>query len=129
MFDLDGRTMSVSSTAANGVVNSSTRLRFSQSENRVWARYAGGDVTRGWLVGRWAGDQLAFRYAQREREGTIHGGSSVCDVRRLPNGCMRLIEHFTWSTRMGSGVNVFDELADEGHSGGSAPGRVVWWRH
>lgn len=110
MIDLDGRTMFVSATAATGIVGSNTRLHFSQRGSRVAARYSGGDVARGWLVGRWIGEQLTFRYLQHERDGAIHGGHSVCDVVRLENGRARIIENFTWKTRAGSGTNVFDEV-------------------
>lgn len=109
MIDLDGTTMYVSGTDAIGVVSEDTRLYFRQHGERVWARYAGGKVTRGWLIGRWSSDVLCFRYAQVE-DGRVHAGRSECDVQRLPNGNLRLVEHFAWSTRPGSGVNVFDEL-------------------
>lgn len=110
MIDLNGLTMFVSATAANGVVDSGTRLHFLHRGNRIAARYAGGNVQRGWLVGRWIGDQVTFRYAQREGETAIHGGRSVCEVQRLADGRIRIIEHFTWTTRVGSGTNVFDEV-------------------
>ena len=103
--------MYVSSTAANGVVDAATRLSFRQTGERVIARYAGGDVLRGLLVGRSGGGRLVFRYAQRERDGTIHGGRSTCDVVKH-EGRTRVIEQFTWTTRAGSGVNVFDEVVD-----------------
>lgn len=110
MINLDGLTMLVSQTAADGVVGSDTRLYFSQRGDRVFARYFGGRVSRGWLVGRYAGDKLTFRYAQREDGNGIHGGTSVCEVRRLETGRAQIIEHFQWSTRAGSGVNVFAEV-------------------
>jgi hypothetical protein len=110
MRKLDGVTMFVSTTAAAGVVSGETRLHFTQRGRRVAAWYAGGRVLRGWLVGSWDGDVLRFRYAQREEASCIHGGQSVCVVEELPDGRLRLIEHFSWSTRSGSGVNVFDEL-------------------
>jgi hypothetical protein len=102
--------MFVSSTAATGVVSGETRLNFEQRGERVWARYAGGKVARGWLVGRWTANSLQFRYAQIEDSRAIHAGHSTCNVKRLPDGRLRLIEHFAWSTRIGSGINVFDEL-------------------
>ena len=114
MVNLDGLEMQVTSTAANGVVGSDTRLHFVQRGNRVVARYSGGAVARGWLAGRVAGSALVFRYAQREQSGAIHGGRSVCQVERLGNGRTRIIEHFTWTTRSGSGTNVFDECAARG---------------
>ncbi len=110
MIDLDGVVMHVSATAANGVVDSSTLLRFRQRGGRVWATYGGGRVRRGWLVGRFADDRLRFRYAQSEVDGSIHGGRSQCEVRRMETGLVRIVEHFAWSTRTGHGINVFDEL-------------------
>src|SRR5262245_52182516 len=113
MIDLDGLTMYVSSTAASGVVGKSTRLHFSQKGGRVFARYSGGAVKRGCLIGAWAGSELRFRYVQREAEGSIQGGRSVCDVEHRGDGRVRIVERFTWSTRAGTGVNVFDEVDRE----------------
>jgi hypothetical protein len=108
MIDLDGLAMFVSSTDAIGVVDRDTCLHFRQRAGRVWARYAGGAVARGWLVGRWHGAVLRFRYAQVE-SGRLHAGRSVCDAVRLPDGRLRLVEHFTWRTRTGSGTNHFEQ--------------------
>lgn len=114
MMNLDGLTMFVSSTAATGVVSAQTRLHFAQRGERVCARYAGGSVSHGWLVGWCAGSTLRFRYAQCEDGRSIHGGESVCDVQQLSDGRVRIIEHFAWSTRPGSSINVFDELPRAG---------------
>ena len=110
MIDLDGRHMYVSSTGAAGVVGADTRLDFVQRGSRVAARYGGGRVERGWLVGALSGTGLTFRYVQRETSGHMHGGHSVCTVRRLADGRIRIMERFTWTTRTGSGTNVFDEI-------------------
>lgn len=108
MEQLDSLTLYVSTTDAIGVVDANTRLHFRQRNDRVWARYAGGSVERGWLVGRWEGDVLRFRYAQVEGN-RIDAGISTCHVARLGDGRLRLHEYFTWRTREGSGVNVFDQ--------------------
>ena len=113
-MDLDGRVMTVSDRAPNGVVGAGTRLRFSQAGERVLGRYSGGKVQRGCLVGRIAGAEFAFRYLQREESGELHGGQSHCEVQRLSDGRLRLVEHFAWNTREGTGVNVFEELPGEG---------------
>ncbi|MEO8621828.1 MAG: hypothetical protein ABI625_12235 [bacterium] len=110
MIDFDGLTMFVSSTAATGVVSGETHLHFTQRGRRVVARYAGGQVARGWLAGRCVDSTLRFRYAQREDDGRIHAGDSVCEVVRRADGRLRVIEHFTWRTREATGTNVFDEL-------------------
>lgn len=109
-MNLDGLTMYVSSTASIGVVDAGTLLHFTQNGSRVLARYSGGSIRRGYLVGDIEGEKLRYRYTQVEGGGEIHGGSSLCDVETLPDGRTRIVEHFTWRTRVGSGDNVFDEL-------------------
>jgi len=109
-MNLDGLTLYVSSTASNGVVGGDTLLHFTQRGSRVLARYGGGSIKRGYLVGDIQDERLRFRYTQVEASGEIHGGRSVCDVMTLPDGRARIVEHFTWRTREGSGDNVFDEI-------------------
>lgn len=109
--------MFVSSTANNLVVDASTRLAFIQRGERVLGRYHGGRVRRGYLVGAISGSVLTFRYAQTEETGEVHAGTSRCDVLRLPSGRLRIVEHFVWKTRTGSGTNAFDEAErDRGSS-------------
>ena len=108
-MSIDGLVMYVSATAERGVVDSDTRVHFRQKGSRVLGRYGGGAVVRGCLVGHLTGSRLVFRYAQVEASGAIHGGSSVCEVVSHVDGRTRILEHFTWRTRSGSGTNVFDE--------------------
>ena len=110
-MNLDQLTFRVSATAPDGIVSSSTRLRFAQRGSRVFGRYGGGTVRRGVLVGAVAGSTMRFRYAQVELTGHVHGGHSVCDIERLADGRLRLHEHFTWETRSGSGTNAFVQVA------------------
>jgi hypothetical protein len=109
-MNLDGIRMYVSSAAEQGVVSSETRIHFIQKGPRVLGRYRGGSIGRGYLIGRLTGGELNFRYTQREASGEIHGGRSVCEVDRTADGRVRIVEHFTWRTRAGSGTNVFEEI-------------------
>ena len=109
-MNLNRLTLRVSSTASNGVVGSGTFLHFIQKGSRVLACYSGGSIKRGCLVGEVSGSELTYRYTQIEGSGEIHGGSAICDLLTLPDGRTRIVEHFTWRTREGSGDNVFEEL-------------------
>jgi hypothetical protein len=109
-MNLNGLTMYVSTTADIGVVGAGTLLHFTQKGDRVLARYGGGSIKRGYLVGEMSEGSLSFRYTQLEASGEIHGGSSNCDLVTLPDGRTRIVEHFTWRTREGSGDNIFDEV-------------------
>lgn len=110
---LDGRRMRVRSTDAIGVVGAGTRLHFIQRGTRVAARYAGGSIRRGWLVGRRDDDTVTYRYAQVETSGELHAGRAVCEVHALPDGRLRMREHFHWTTRPGTGTNEFEEVEVE----------------
>jgi hypothetical protein len=109
-INLDGAVMYVSSTDDRGVVDAETRLYFTQKESRVFARYSGGSIRRGCLVGTLYGSELAFRYTQVEDSGQIHGGRSICEVQCWEQAGLRVLEHFTWATRSGSGTNIFEEI-------------------
>jgi len=102
--------MRVVKTAANGVVGADTIFDFSQSEEVVTAIYRGGRITIGYLVGTVTEDSLTFRYIQLESSGKLDGGSSSCDIEILEDGRIRLIEHFQWDSRDGSGTNVFEQI-------------------
>jgi len=109
-MNLDRIVMYVSSTADQGVVGAGTRLRFTQNGSRVLGRYSGGAISRGFLVGTLSGSQLVFRYAQVEASGEIHAGRSICEVGYRSDRRIRIVEHFAWRTRPGSGTNVFEEI-------------------
>jgi len=111
MLILDGRLMYVSCSAERGVVGSDTRIFFTQKGTRVLGRYRGGSVERGCLVGTVTGATLLFRYVQKEASGELHAGRSICELKQLEDGRIRVLEHFRWSTREGQGTNVFDEVS------------------
>jgi hypothetical protein len=95
------------------VVDAGTRLQFVQRGARILARYAGGRICRGVLAGELSSGGLQFHFLQRESTGELHSGDSTCEVSESPDGRLRLIEHFAWRTRAGSGTNVFEEIHHE----------------
>ena len=108
-YSLHGKRMRVLQTAESGVVGSGTRLVFEESDSVITARYDGGAVVVGYLVGRRTGQQAMFRYAQISTSGEVDGGVSQCDL-AITDGRLRLHEHFRWESRTGEGLNVFEEL-------------------
>ena len=110
-ISLDGVRMNVTQTAPGGVVDARTIFEFSQTGTIVEARYEGGEIAAGRLIGHFINGQLAFRYVQMTRSGSLDSGASMCDVECGVDGRLRLIEHFEWGSREGTGTNVFTELA------------------
>ncbi|HEX5209110.1 MAG TPA: hypothetical protein VFW10_15130 [Steroidobacteraceae bacterium] len=102
--------MTVSSSGAHSVVDASTVLTFEQQGNVVSARYRGGEIVDGYLIGHLQGWSLRFRYVQADRSGRLDAGVSEGVLDRLADGRLRLIEHYQWLTRPERGTNTFEEI-------------------
>jgi uncharacterized membrane protein len=108
---LDGLRMRTTWASSAGVVDPETVLVFEQAGRTFSARYRGGAIFDGLLVGRVlnAGN-VEFRYVQADQSGRIDQGFSTGVISRVSSGRVRLVETFQWITRPGGGVNVFEEI-------------------
>ena len=110
-FNLDSLKMNVIKTAEQGVVNEDTIFDFKQTENFVSAEYSGGHILKGFLVGTVEGNHFQFNYCQKQIDGKLDNGASICEVTKNENGRIRIIERFEWESRPGeTGVNIFEEI-------------------
>jgi hypothetical protein len=109
-LDFTGRRMRVRATDAVGVVSDETVLVFEQAGQVVSARYRGGSIVDGYLIGLLQENILSFRYVQADKSGRLHAGVSTGTIEILADGRLRLIEEFEWITRSGKGTNVFEEI-------------------
>jgi len=110
-MNLDNIKMNVIKTAPNGVVNDLTIFTFSQTDNVVSATYCGGEILKGYLVGRVDKDKLSFCYCQLQTNGKMDNGQSECDIVIGEIQKIQLIERFEWGSREDkNGVNIFQEL-------------------
>jgi hypothetical protein len=96
--------------SATGVIDRATLFQFAEHDRVVTASYEGGRVRHGYLIGLRSANRLEFRYLQIDDAGVIDSGSSTCELTILPDGRVRLTEHFTWATRDGAGTNVIEEV-------------------
>jgi hypothetical protein len=111
MIDLNNIKMNVIETAENGVVNKDTIFDFTQKDNYVEAKYSGGKIKNGFLVGLINENILEFSYCQLQTEGTLDNGGPRSELAISRKGKIRLIEHFEWKSRSGeSGINIFEEI-------------------
>jgi len=106
--------MTTSATDALGECSAETVLHFEQLGNVVSARYRGGQVIDGYLIGVLNLNKIAFRYVQIGAKLEVDGGHSEGEFEVLTDGRLQLTEHFHWDTRCGSGTNVFIQVGDTG---------------
>jgi hypothetical protein len=109
-ISLDGIKMHVASTADCGEVNSETLFEFTQNGTVVSAKYSGGKIKLGYLVGNMNSNKFDFRYTQVDEDGRLDGGYSTCEVSKMADGRIKILEHFKWESREGTGTNIFEEI-------------------
>ncbi len=113
VLSLDGVYMRPVAATGHGEVDRETLFSFSQQGPVVSARYSGGVIQLGFLIGTLAEDRLAWRYVQADHAGRLDGGHAHCELLRLPDGRIRLTEHFSWGSREGSGSNVLEQIPSD----------------
>jgi len=111
---LDGRFFSPAAKGAEAEASPETTFEYHERDGLIWARYQGGAVRLGFLVGTREGDRLDFRYAQVNESGETASGHCATVVSTLPDGRVRLDETWEWESKPGSGTNVTEEVRDTG---------------
>lgn len=107
---LDGRTFHDVSPAHAGDVGGDTVFAYHEDpDGTVWARYDGGAVRLGFLVGTRNGDALDFRYAHVTTQGATATGRCTSGIEVLADGRLRLHETWAWESRTGTGTSVLEE--------------------
>ena len=107
---LDGRTFrGAGEKAEMGEATAATVFEYHEDDGVVWARYEGGVVRLGFLVGTRDGDRLEFRYSQLNVKGETSNGRCATTITILADGRIRLDEDWSWESKPGSGVSAVEE--------------------
>ena len=108
---LDGRAFRHAEMSAEGEGSEETVFEYHEHDGVVWARYKGGAVRLGFLVGTRDGDRLDFRYSQLNESGETANGHCSTTISVLPDGRLRLNEAWEWESKPGSGTSTEEEIA------------------
>ena len=96
--------------SAEGEGSEETVFEYHESDGVIWARYHGGAVRLGFLVGTRDGDRLDFRYSQLNESGETSNGHCATTISELPDGRLRLAEVWEWESKLGSGTSTEEEI-------------------
>jgi len=107
---LEGRRFKAAELSGEGEVGEGTVFDYHERDGVVWARYEGGTVRLGFLVGTREADRLEFRYSQVNTLGETSSGRCVSTVRALADGRLRLDERWAWESRPGEGTSAVEEV-------------------
>lgn len=96
-----------------GDVGADTRFEYHEAPDGViWARYAGGTVRLGHLVGTRDGDRLDFRYSHVTTAGSTASGRCRSRIVVRADGLLEFYEAWEWESQPGAGTSVVRELRD-----------------
>jgi hypothetical protein len=107
---LDGRRFRVAEMVEGGEASAATIFEYHEQGDLVWARYEGGAVRLGFLIGTRSNDRIDFRYSQLNDDGETSNGRCRSQITRLPDGRLRLTENWAWESRPGEGTSAIEEL-------------------
>ena len=107
---LDGRRFRSAADVQGGDVGTETVCEYAESDGIVHARYGGGAIRLGFLVGSRDGDALRFRYAQVRADGSTAAGRCESRIEALGDGRVRLHETWAWESQEGLGTSVVEEI-------------------
>lgn len=109
LLSLHGVRMRAVAGTETAIVSAETLFEFEQDGDLFSARYRGGKIADGYLIGKLhPSGELEFRYVQADSSGRIDAGVSTGVLVRLFDGRLQLVENFQWTTRPESGRNVFE---------------------
>jgi hypothetical protein len=107
---LDGHRLRPAADVSGGDVGAETIFEYVEEHGIVHARYGGGAVRLGFLVGTREGDVLRFRYVQVRGDGTTATGRCESRIETLADGRLRLHETWAWESQDGAGTSVVEEV-------------------
>lgn len=108
---LDGRRFRDVTVDHAGDVGADTVFDYrEEADGVVHARYEGGTVRLGFLVGTRSGDELEFRYSHVTVDGESASGRCRSRITQLDDGRLRLEERWEWTSKPGSGTSALEEV-------------------
>ena len=112
-INYNGRVFRTSSTSETGDVDLETRFHYSRNGDIVWANYSGGQIVMGHLIAIADADGcLDMRYQHVNSSGQLMTGICRSTPEILPDGRLRLIEKWQWTSGdLSTGESVLEEIA------------------
>lgn len=93
-IDLDNKKFKPLSNTKNGEVSDATVFHYHQRDTMIWAEYAGGEILKGFLIGKISNRSLEFTYQHLNHALEIMTGR--CHTRVEINSENKMLLHEDW---------------------------------
>ena len=81
MLNLDNKKFVAVENTVNGEVSSQTEFHYHQQDKMIWAEYGGGEILKGFLIGKWIDDtQIEFTYQHLNQSLENRFGSLLYNI-------------------------------------------------
>lgn len=111
-IDYEGKIFSSIANSETGEVSGETVFYYKQKDDLVWAEYSGGAIVFGSLIAKAdEGGNLDMRYQHLNRRGDLMTGVCRSTPEILPDGRIRLLEKWQWTSGdLSAGDSIIEEL-------------------
>ncbi|TCP93414.1 hypothetical protein EDC44_11912 [Cricetibacter osteomyelitidis] len=112
VLSLNNRVFALLNNTEVGEAGTETVFRYFQQDDVIWGEYAGGNIKKGLLIGKFIEPtriRITYQHLNRQMENRI--GQCISEVEVLPSGKIRLHEAWQWlDGRRESGESVIEEI-------------------
>lgn len=111
-MNLNDRTFTAVSNSNSGEVNGNTLFYYRQQGEMIWAEYAGGEIKKGFLIGKFISEnEIFFTYQHLNQKLENRLGQCTGRIEISVNGKLRIIENWQWlDGERQSGQSVIEEI-------------------
>jgi len=112
LINLDKKIFKALSNSENGEVNDDTVFYYSQKENIISAKYSGGEIIKGNLIGKQLENgQFDFVYHHINKDGQLKIGKCLSTAILQDNRKIKLFEKWQWlNDDMSTGTSELIEI-------------------
>ncbi len=98
-INLDNKKFKPLSNSENGEVSDSTIFHYHQKDKMIWAEYSGGDILKGFLIGKVIDQSLEFSYLHLNQNLEIMTGKCKSQPELNESGKVQLYEDWQWTCK------------------------------
>ncbi|MDD7426268.1 MAG: n-acetylglutamate synthase [[Actinobacillus] rossii] len=109
MINLNQKIFVAVENSETGEVSNQTQFYYYQQDKIIWAEYAGGEIVKGFLIGKWINNtQIEFTYQHLNQQLTNRLGRCVTTFEEQ-NGKLVGTENWQWLDTLEQGFSLIKE--------------------
>ncbi|MDG2956534.1 n-acetylglutamate synthase [Bisgaard Taxon 10/6] len=110
MFNLNNKIFTAVQNSENGEVSGETKFYYYQQDKMIWAEYYGGEIAKGFLIGKWISEnKISFTYQHLNTRLENRLGKCITEF-HLDNDKLLGQESWQWLDTLETGQSQIREI-------------------